>query len=136
MKMKSNTKQRQKWYNQECHTLKKNLRNIGNLLAKYPNNTYLKHAFFTKKKEYKGLLRKLKRQFHSTMLEKIDTLAHSNPKEYWKLVNSIKKSQSPEGNNEISPSEWYEYFKNLNRDVNLYSVESRIESKIVKDFNR
>ena len=91
--------------------------------------------FSQKKKEYKGLLRKLIRQFHSTMLEEIDTLVHSNPKEYWKLVNSIK-SQSPEGNNEISSSEWYEYFKNLNRDVNLYSVESSIESKIVKDFNR
>ena len=73
------------------------------------------------------------------MLEKIDTLAESNPKQSWKLVNSNKKSQFlllPEGNNKISSSEWYEYFKNLNKDVNLYSVESNTETKIVKDFNR
>ena len=36
-KIKVNPRQKQKWYNQDCHTLKKNLRNMGNLLTKYPN---------------------------------------------------------------------------------------------------
>ena len=98
-------KQRQKWFNQNCHTLKKNLRNLGKLITKYPNNTYLKHTFFSKKKEYKCLLRKLKRQFHNTMLEKIEALADNNPNEYWKLVNSIKTSQKSKDHNEISSSE-------------------------------
>ena len=37
------------------------------------------------------LLRNMKRQFHSSVLENIEHVATNNPKEYWKLVNSIKK---------------------------------------------
>ena len=48
-----NKKQRQKWYDKNCHTLKKNLRNLGKLLSKYPNDPFLRHNFFAKRKEKK-----------------------------------------------------------------------------------
>ena len=54
---KNNSKHKQKWFNQDCHTLKKNLRNLGNLLTKCPNDTYLRHTIFSKRKEYKSLLK-------------------------------------------------------------------------------
>ena len=59
-----------------------------NKLKKKPNDTFLRHSFFANKKEYKPLVKKQKRQFHSALLDKIDALAGETPKEYWKLVNS------------------------------------------------
>ena len=66
-----NKKQRQKWYDENCHTLKKNLRNLGKLLSKYPNDPFLCYNFFAKRKEYKKLTKKMKRKFHNSLLEKI-----------------------------------------------------------------
>ena len=129
-------KQRQKWFNQNCHTLKKNLRNLGKLITKYPNNTFKTYIFLKKERIYKCLLRKLKGQFHNSMLEKIEAFADNNPNEYWKLVNSIKTSQKSKDHNEISSSEWFEYFKNLDKNEHLCSDESSTEAKIVKDYNK
>jgi hypothetical protein len=47
-------KPRQKWFNEDCHTLKRNLRNLGSLLAKYPSDPFLpilRHTFFTKREQ-------------------------------------------------------------------------------------
>ena len=110
----------------DCYVLKKNLRNLGNLLTMYPDDTFLRHLFFAKKKEYKRFIKKQKRQFHSALLDKIDALADKNPKEYWKLVNSIKANQTKKVSDEISSSEWFEYFKNLNKGASLYTEESSI----------
>ena len=60
----------------------------------YPDDTFLRHLFFAKKKEYKRFVKKQKRQFHSALLDKVDALADKNPKEHWKLVNSIKANQT------------------------------------------
>ena len=122
------SKQNQKWYNNDCYVLKKNLRNLGNLLTMYPDDTFLRHLFFAKKNEYKRFVKKQKRQFHSALLDKIDALADKNPMEYWKLVNSIKANQTKKVSDEISSSEWFEYFKNLNKGANLYTEESSTES--------
>ena len=69
------------------------------------------------------------------MLDKVDDLADKNPKEYWKLVNSIKANQTKKVSEEISSSEWFEYFKNLNKGASLHTEESSTEAQIVKDFN-
>ena len=59
-KNKNSCKRRQKWYDENCHNLKENLRNIGSLLSKYPNDIHLRHLFFAKKKEYKRIIKKQK----------------------------------------------------------------------------
>ena len=44
---------------------------MGNLPAKYPSDPFLRHTFFTKRKQYKRLIKRFKRQFHSSVLDKI-----------------------------------------------------------------
>ena len=44
---------------------------MGSLPAKYPSDPFLRQTFFTKRNEYKRLIKKLKRQFHSSVLDKI-----------------------------------------------------------------
>ena len=131
-KSRNFSKKRQKWYDENCYNLKKNLRSIGHLLSKYPNDIYLSHLLFAKK-EYKRTVKKQKRQFHNAILNKIELMSENNPKDFWKLVNSIKERKSciP---CKISPSEWFEYFKNLDKvDSNNETTSS--EAQIVKDFN-
>jgi hypothetical protein len=36
---------------------------------------------------------------------------------------------------DIPPCEWFEHFKNLNKNVNLCTEASSTEAQIVKDFN-
>ena len=55
---KGNIKLRQEWYDGNCYNLKKNLRNLGSLFSKFPNDIYLCHLFFSKKKEYKHTVKK------------------------------------------------------------------------------
>ena len=124
---------RQEWYDGNCYNLKKNLRNLGNLLSKFPNDIYLRHLFFAKKKEYKRTVKKQKRQFHNSMLNKIELLSENNPKDFWKLVNSIK-TQKPRTSHEILPSEWFDYFKNLNK-ININTEVASSEAQIIKDFD-
>ena len=75
---KGNTKMRQEWCDVNCHKLKKNLRNLGSLLSKFPNDIYLRHLFFSKKKEYKRTVKKQKRQFHNSILNKIELLPENH----------------------------------------------------------
>ena len=109
------TVQKQKWFDKSCHSLKKELRNLGYLVSKYPNDPFLRQKFFSTKKEYKRLIKRLKRNFQSDMLNKIQLMEDRNPKEFWKLVNSIKSRQSAGVSDEVSPVEWYGYFKDLNK---------------------
>ena len=93
----------------------------------------MRHTFFSKKKEYKKLIRKLKRKFQSETLDKIKMLADSNPKEFWNLVNSIKSNRS-NLSGEISPVDWFNYFQNLNK-INFSTESHSNEAQIVKDFH-
>jgi hypothetical protein len=127
--IKNKTKVRQKWYDANCHNLKRNLSNIGKLLSKDPNNIFIRHLFFAKRKEYKRMVKKQKRQFYNSLLNKIEMLS-DNPKEFWKLVNDIKTRKSCTSN-EISSSEWFDYFKNLNK-INFNTEKSSTEAQIVR----
>jgi hypothetical protein len=79
------------------------------------------------------MVKKQKRQFYNSLLNKIELLSDNNPKEFWKLVNDTKTRKS-DTSNEISSSEWFDYFKNLNK-INFNTEKSSTEAQIVKDFD-
>ena len=93
-KKQKQTIQKQKWFDKNCHLLKNELRNLGNLLSRFPENNFLRHKFFSTKKEYKRLVKRLKRNLKYEMLNKIKFIEEHNPKEFWKLVKSIKSNKS------------------------------------------
>ena len=79
------------------------LRNLGNLLSRFPEDNSLQHTFFSSKKEYKQLVKRLKRNFNYEMLNKIKFMEEHNPKEFSKLVKSIKSDKSSIKQDEILP---------------------------------
>ena len=124
--------QRQKQFDKSCHLLKKELRNLGGLLSRFPDNKFLRHKFFSTKKEYKRLTKRLKRNFKHEMLNKIQFTEEHNPKEFWKLVKSIKSNDPTNIQNEISPLIWHDYFKNLNEKKVIF--ENSSETQFVGDY--
>ena len=55
------------------------------------------------------------------------------PKEFWKLVKSIKSNNSNDIEDEISPVVWHDYFKNLNAKKVTFE-NSRNETQFVRDY--
>ena len=127
--------QNKKWFDKSCHVLKNELRNLGSLLSRFPDNTFLRHKFFSTKKEYKRLVKRLKINFKISemLISKIQSMEEYNPKEFWKLVKSIKSNNSNSIEDEISPAVWYDYFKNLN-EKKVTTENSRNETQFVRDY--
>ena len=46
-KKKGCTIQRQKWFDKSCHVLKRELRNLGGWLSRFPDSNFLRHKFFS-----------------------------------------------------------------------------------------
>ena len=109
------------------------MRNLGRLLSKYPDDPFLRHKFFSTKKDYKRLTKRLKRNFKNEILNKIQLMEEHNPNEFWKLVNSIKSSKSTGMSDEIPPATWYSYFKELN-EVKVISENSSNEARFVRNY--
>jgi HSP90 family molecular chaperone len=56
-----------------------------------------------------------KRQFKQKVLDSLDELREDNPKEYWKLINSLKEEEKEGPENTIELDKWYTYFRSLNK---------------------
>ena len=99
----------------------------------YPNDPFLRHTFFLKRNEYKKLIKTINRKFHNSLLDRIQNLSDKNPSEFWRLVHSIKKNKAT-NKSEISPTEWHNYFENLNQ-FNDQECKDDHEVQIVNDYN-
>lgn len=61
-------------------------------------------------------------------------MAEKNPKDFWNLVNSIRSNRSESRIGDVSPPEWFSYFRDLNK-ANFISEDVSNEALIVKDFH-
>jgi hypothetical protein len=59
------------------------------------------------------------RQNRQEIINKLDSLYESNPKEYWKLLDQLKSKDNSfsEDASYVPENEWYDYFKHLNEDT-------------------
>ena len=47
-------------------------------------------------------------------IDDLDRLRDADPKQYWKLINSLKDSNNDDKTNLVEPDSWYAYFSHLN----------------------
>ena len=98
-----------KWFDKECREARNTYHNVRKLYNKH-KNTYFKSLLKTVSKEYKNKISKNIRKFKNQRVNKLKTLKTSNPKEFWKIINSVDKQSSS-----VPPlSELHTFFKNLN----------------------
>ena len=75
-----------------------------------------------------------KRQFKQKVLDSLDELREDNPKEYWKLINSLKEEEKEGPESTIELDKWYTYFRSLNKIPEKYKTRIEEINKIVKNM--
>jgi hypothetical protein len=81
-----------KWFDTDCHSMRRLLKSLGSNMIKDPRNPHTRGLFFRKRKEYKALLKKKARHYKANLLEALENMATTNPKEYWKLVEELRNT--------------------------------------------
>jgi ribosomal protein L20 len=71
------------------HKKKKQVKDKGFLMSKYPHDPLIRGSFFKINKEYAKLRKYKKKQFRQQIIDKLDTFQSNNQNEYWNLVNSF-----------------------------------------------
>jgi exonuclease III len=122
------------WYDQDCNQLKNKVLSMGKLVMKYPKDPVIYGNFFKCKKRYKKLIKAKELEFKTAILNRIESLEGSNPKEYWKLVESLKEHKH--SNNPISLEIWQSHFKELldskkpDTDPKLREMETTMQEMV------
>jgi len=92
--------------------LRKELRSLGNRLAKDPENNALRLTFCNCRREFNRLRNKLKKDFFSSIIQKIDEVNPKSTKEFWNYISKYKKKDKTL--DPIIPAkDWETHFKNL-----------------------
>lgn len=141
------TSTHKKWFDLDLAKMRKHLCERATLLSKFPNNPLLRGSFFKLNKEYAKLRKYKKQEFRQSIIDKLDQLNETNPKEYWNLVKSLRETDSNKINieNSIDGDTWSNYFTTLSKTPEKYknritTIESQINellnSKTVNSFNK
>ena len=110
-KVRKNTRKPNKqWFDHSCHAMKTKLNNLAKVLERYPNDPYLRDKLITTHKEYRKLNKRKNREWQNLLIEKVQEFESSNPKEYWKLIKSLRECNlGDDANNEsdsVDPGTW------------------------------
>ena len=88
---KDTRKPNQKWFDHSCHAMETKLNNLAKRLERYPNDPYVRGKLITTRKEYRKLIKRKNMEWQNLLIEKLQEFESSNPKEYWKLIKSLRE---------------------------------------------
>ena len=118
------------WFDDDCIKAKRAYQN-----ALYSFNKCKSHEsrqqFCLRKKEYKNLIRRKRKEFEIKKVQEIENLRHSKPKDFWKYFRNKKKNNSKQ----ISLEAYHEYFSKLGNDIFQSQNEESEEFSANHDFN-
>ena len=98
---KSFIKFKKPWFTKDCKYARKNYRKAKRLYKKY-GTAALKTDVYAKEREYNKTLKSAVSQHRLNMKQTLNNLKSSNPKEYWKVINSgTKKNACKAGINDL-----------------------------------
>ena len=97
----------ERWYNKDCQTSQKLLRNAAKNLARYPNDPIVRGRYHNMRKEHKKLVKRTGQKFKKQLLNKINSLESNNPKDFWSMISSTKEAKQDNIIDSISPQIWF-----------------------------
>ena len=116
-----NNHRHKQWFTFECKTARNRYHSTRKKYNKY-KTPYYKNMLKTVSKEYKNMIAQSLKKFKNNRINQLKPLKTSNPREFWKIINSVDKSK------ETKPplKDLYTYFKSLNSspDDNIEYSES------------
>ena len=131
----NNNKQKQKkWFDFELQMMRSEVQKLGKMLVKEPKNVFLRGKFFVYKKRYKKLAVEKKREYKQNIINNLEDLEKSNPKEYWTLFDNLKNMDNTESiHDNIPDHDWIKHYTTLLGPKNYdYDRTAEIRSKIAK----
>ena len=84
------------------------------LLSFNPYNSHLRQKCLQLNSKYNRERKRKRRTYFQTIMNKIDDLEESNPKMFWKLLNSFKPEMKNSSDSCIDLATWHTHFKNIN----------------------
>ena len=92
---------------------KSRLRNLANLIAKKPNDPYIRGQYISVKKTYRKTVKQAKRSYEMETIRLLEQKV-SDPKSFWSFLKNIGGSKSQTGDAGPSSDEWLDHFTKLN----------------------
>lgn len=108
---RSPNKNRQPWLNAECIQARTSYNRARNLFLRNKTQEN-KQLFLNRKRAYIAMKRKHKRRYKKREGTRVNNLAKSNPKAFWKNVNKQYKSNTLNSDS-LNINNMYEHFKEL-----------------------
>ena len=127
-KKSKNYKQNKVWFNKECHTARNEYHLTRKLYNKHKTKR-CKEMLKTVSKKYKTTLSQSMKRFKNERVKKLKNLKSSNPKDFWKIINSAEEKDKCNA----PIKDIFDYFKNTNNAENIKENEN--EAHILSDIN-
>ena len=107
-KTNNNKSKRKPWFNLDCQSLRKRVRRAANYLGRNPNNRQARDEYFSARRKYNSLVKKMKKQHRNSEINKLINASDHN--EMWSLLSKLKskKSATP-----IDMAELHSHFEEL-----------------------
>ena len=99
------------WFNAECFRARNMYHRSRRLYNKYKTH-YYKNMLKIVSKKYKKTLTYTNRRFITEKSNQLRSLKNQHPREYWKIINSHKKSSE----SQASLDDFYQFFKSINEN--------------------
>lgn len=128
-----------KWFDKECQTLKKQLRALSNKKHRDPTNQKTRSIYQQTLTKYKSLLRQKKTRYMKDKLQNIEDAIDQN--NFWDLWNKLETSKKPKQISLCNGKIWTDHFGHLysKDDLSpfqtqlidqLHTLESQVKNKL------
>ncbi|KAK3087169.1 hypothetical protein FSP39_002522 [Pinctada imbricata] len=105
------------WFTVECKNARQNYRRAKRLYKRYGNDIF-KEDVYEKERHYRKTMKNALKQHRENTKRSLRSLKSSNPKEYWRIINSGKYCKT---NSKADINSLFDFFKRLNEheDIDL-----------------
>ena len=129
---RSNNRIHQPWYSDQCELLRKRIRRSGVEVSKDPFNRSKQTELASAKRDYNRLLRKLKKDHRSKVIEELETLNSANNIDFWPLLKKLRRKKNVSS---VDMAELSKHFETLlNKPSSTISEEQKQKEEEVTKF--
>ena len=131
---------KRKWHDYDCHRIKQRLQNLSYIPQRFPTYPIVRGNSISTKKHFRKLITYKYNKWQDSMLQSLINLGSTNPKEYWKLVKSLKQNQFDKSSHSqsyiIDQVTWYDCFKDLNKEHMFKTDDFHVNiDKIIDNYS-
>ena len=114
-------KYRSPWFTHECELARQELRATSRAYRKY-RTIELRTSEMEKRRQYRNMKRKAKRQFKKDQKQFFSDCAKNNPQKFWDELRKLKGRKG--GQADISMEEFFDHFKNVYGMADVFSDDN------------